>query len=121
MKEKSHKDAVRKGFPTYTHRCFERPVYKYQQAAIGLGPMDRERAFRANEYLDMWNAWSRTAVQGPPIASIGVVAANFAEEDGHQVFINESGLVRIHMPWIIGTAYVEMDDNLSINAHQTPF
>eukprot|EP00971_Amphidinium_carterae_P146678 2907079-Amphidinium_carterae.2 len=81
MKEKTHKNAVMKGFPTYTHRWFERPVYRYQQAAIGLGrfftkgsgvgelskmsdfnPAWIERSFSADgrkaamEYLDFWNA-----------------------------------------------------------------
>eukprot|EP00971_Amphidinium_carterae_P083801 1658602-Amphidinium_carterae.1 len=38
MRMKSHKDVLKKGFPSYTQRWFERPIYRYQQALIGLGP-----------------------------------------------------------------------------------
>eukprot|EP00971_Amphidinium_carterae_P255155 5065277-Amphidinium_carterae.1 len=58
----------------------------------------------ASEYLEIWNNWHRESVQGRPIAPIGVTAAQYAEEDRHQNFINESGLVPIHMPWIVATA-----------------
>eukprot|EP00971_Amphidinium_carterae_P019651 387364-Amphidinium_carterae.2 len=38
VKLKAHDDAVRKGFPTFTHRWFERPVFRRQQAEDGVGP-----------------------------------------------------------------------------------
>eukprot|EP00971_Amphidinium_carterae_P026128 515235-Amphidinium_carterae.1 len=38
MRYKSHEGAVKHGFPSYTQRWFERPIYRYQQAQLGLGP-----------------------------------------------------------------------------------
>eukprot|EP00971_Amphidinium_carterae_P325444 6455701-Amphidinium_carterae.1 len=38
MRYKSHEGAVRHGFPSYAQRWFERPIYRYQQAQLGLGP-----------------------------------------------------------------------------------
>eukprot|EP00971_Amphidinium_carterae_P329136 6461424-Amphidinium_carterae.2 len=60
------------------------------------------------EYLEIWNGWSRECVQGRPTAPIGVTAGNYAEEDRHKMFVNESGLVPGHMPWIIATAVAWM-------------
>eukprot|EP00971_Amphidinium_carterae_P345966 6487178-Amphidinium_carterae.1 len=62
----------------------------------------------AAEYLDIWNNWTRECVQGRPTAPIGIVAGNYAEEDRHQMFVNESGLVPTHMPWIVATAVAWM-------------
>eukprot|EP00971_Amphidinium_carterae_P258688 5134385-Amphidinium_carterae.2 len=38
MRTKAHTAAIRHGFPSYTQRWFERPIYRYQQACSGLGP-----------------------------------------------------------------------------------
>eukprot|EP00971_Amphidinium_carterae_P352618 6492677-Amphidinium_carterae.1 len=38
MRFKSHEGAVKHGFPSYTQRWFERPIYRYQQTLLGLGP-----------------------------------------------------------------------------------
>eukprot|EP00971_Amphidinium_carterae_P301275 5985808-Amphidinium_carterae.1 len=55
----------------------------------------------ANEYLDLWNAWSKTAVQGRPMAPIGVVAGNLQQTSQKRT-----------LKWM---------ENLSVHAHQTPF
>eukprot|EP00971_Amphidinium_carterae_P167794 3324563-Amphidinium_carterae.2 len=121
MRRKSHTDALKKGFPSYTQRWFERPIYRYQQTLIGLGPFFatgvkmrtcRRMAARLqwNTWKSgFWNGWTRECMQGRPIAPIGVIAANFAEEDRHKMFVNESGLVPPHMPWIIATAVAWME------------
>eukprot|EP00971_Amphidinium_carterae_P211684 4200424-Amphidinium_carterae.2 len=37
-KMKAHDDAVKKGFPSFLHRWFERPVFRRQLAEEGVGP-----------------------------------------------------------------------------------
>eukprot|EP00971_Amphidinium_carterae_P109157 2161479-Amphidinium_carterae.6 len=64
----------------------------------------------AQEFLELWNGWCRDNVQGKPIAPIGVPAANFAEEDRHLMFKNDSGLVPTHLPWIISKAVEWMEE-----------
>eukprot|EP00971_Amphidinium_carterae_P336547 6472968-Amphidinium_carterae.1 len=80
-KLKAHDDAVKRGFPTFTHRWFDRPVFRRQQAEDGVGPLfcmgvrprelqnmtefnrkwiNEQFSARAQRdafiYLDIWNA-----------------------------------------------------------------
>eukprot|EP00971_Amphidinium_carterae_P125315 2482678-Amphidinium_carterae.2 len=135
MRVKSHENAVRHGFPTHTQRWFERPIYRYQQACIGLGPffsigshrpgemtdigmfnqawindnLSEDGRQAAEQFLELWNGWCRANLQGRPIAPIGVSAVNYSEEERHLMFKNESGLVPTHLPWIIKGAVEWME------------
>eukprot|EP00971_Amphidinium_carterae_P001482 29663-Amphidinium_carterae.1 len=70
---------------------------------------DLSIALAAEHFLELWNGWCRDNFQGRPIAPIGVRADQFAEEDRHLMFTNESGLVPTHMPWIIRDAVAWME------------
>eukprot|EP00971_Amphidinium_carterae_P181809 3607268-Amphidinium_carterae.1 len=135
MRVKAHDNAIMHGFPTYTQRWFERPIYRYQQTLIGLGPvfcigsqrpgemtsigmfnqawindnLSEDGRQAAEQYLELWNGWCRANLQGRPIAPIGVSAAGFAEENRHLMFVNDSGLVPTHLPWIIKCAVEWME------------
>eukprot|EP00971_Amphidinium_carterae_P177676 3524327-Amphidinium_carterae.1 len=61
----------------------------------------------AEHFLELWNGWCRDNLQGKPIAPIGASAAQYPEEERHQMFRNESGLVPAHLPWIIKDAELE--------------
>eukprot|EP00971_Amphidinium_carterae_P347170 6489030-Amphidinium_carterae.1 len=99
-----HDDTVRKGFPTYTHCLFERPVFRRQQSQDGAGPfyccnvgtgelrsmdefkpvwikrnVSQQGQAAAFVYLNIWNNWTETSVQATPITHIGVCTAGFAE------------------------------------------
>eukprot|EP00971_Amphidinium_carterae_P128358 2542728-Amphidinium_carterae.1 len=63
----------------------------------------------AMEYLDIWNSWTKTSIQGQPLAPIGVVAGDFPQKSRYQMFINDSGLVPTHMPWIVSSALKWME------------
>eukprot|EP00971_Amphidinium_carterae_P338395 6475698-Amphidinium_carterae.1 len=52
MRTKAHEAAIRHGFPSYTQRWFERPIYRYQRAMNGLGPFFCGGGRRAGEMLD---------------------------------------------------------------------
>eukprot|EP00971_Amphidinium_carterae_P055084 1085461-Amphidinium_carterae.1 len=118
MRTKAHQAAIRHGFPSYTQRWFERPIYRYQQACSGLGPFFCVGARRPGEmtdismfnqawmvdklspdgrqaaetFLELWNGWCRENLQGRPIAPIGVRAYHYAEDERHLMFKNDSGL-----------------------------
>eukprot|EP00971_Amphidinium_carterae_P287711 5711955-Amphidinium_carterae.2 len=134
MRVKAHTAAIKHGFPSYTQRWFERPIYRYQQACSGLGPffcvggrrpgemtdasmfnkawmldkLSPDGRQAAETYLEIWNGWCRENVQGRPIAPIGGRADRFNEQERHLMFKNDSGLVPAHMPWIIRDAVAWM-------------
>eukprot|EP00971_Amphidinium_carterae_P342905 6482367-Amphidinium_carterae.1 len=134
MRTKSHEGAVRHGFPSYTQRWFERPIYRYQQAMSGLGPffciggrlagelpdpsmlnraymvdkLSPDGRHAAETYLEIARNWTKDSIQGKPIAPIGVRADRFREDERHKMFVNDSGLVPAHLPWIIRDAIAWM-------------
>eukprot|EP00971_Amphidinium_carterae_P071411 1412409-Amphidinium_carterae.1 len=70
-----------------------------------------ERAQRdAVIYLDIWNEWTETSVQGRPANPIGVNVNELTEHERHRVFVNQSGLVPTHMPWVISTCIDWMEE-----------
>eukprot|EP00971_Amphidinium_carterae_P045179 888938-Amphidinium_carterae.1 len=94
MRLKCHEAAVRHGFPSYAQRWFERPIYRYQQVLLGLGPFfcaggrlageppSHEQLNRAwmldmlsadgrqaaETYLEIVRNWTKDSIQGKPIA-----------------------------------------------------
>eukprot|EP00971_Amphidinium_carterae_P281685 5591911-Amphidinium_carterae.13 len=123
---KAHDDAVKKGFLTFLHRWFERPVFRRQLAEEGVGPffatgvrggelmtrsefnpawikqnLSGHAQIEANIYLRLLNEWTNTSVQGDPAVPLGKRSEDFGENERHRMFINDSGLVPTHMPWII--------------------
>eukprot|EP00971_Amphidinium_carterae_P126739 2510814-Amphidinium_carterae.3 len=60
--------------------------------------MSKEGQRHTNEYLEIWNSWTETSVQGRPIAPIGDVAADYEEQDRYKMFYNESGSVPKQCP-----------------------
>eukprot|EP00971_Amphidinium_carterae_P225103 4465317-Amphidinium_carterae.1 len=137
LRTKAHDAALKHGFPSYSQRWLERPIYRLQQALSGLGPFfcvgGRKsgeltdvsmfnRAWMINKlsedgrqaaeiYLEILNGWTRDSVQGKPIAPIGVMASGFTDENRHMMFKNESGLVPAHLPWIIRDAVAWMKEH----------
>eukprot|EP00971_Amphidinium_carterae_P170083 3370087-Amphidinium_carterae.1 len=136
MRQKSHDGAVKHGFPSYAQRWFERPIYRYQQTMLGLGPLfvggrhagepsdlthinkawmvemlspDGRQA--AENYLEIMRNWDKNSIQGKPIAPIGVSASQFRQEDRYKMFMNSSGLVPTHLPWVIRDAVSWMSRN----------
>eukprot|EP00971_Amphidinium_carterae_P045829 901675-Amphidinium_carterae.1 len=129
MRLKSHEAAIKHGFPSYAQRWFERPIYRYQQTMLGLGPLfvggrhagepsnvqgiDRawmvdmlspDGRLAAENYLEIWRNWDKNSIQGKPIAPIGVDASRYREDERYQMFVNNSGLVPTHLPWVLRDA-----------------
>eukprot|EP00971_Amphidinium_carterae_P184530 3663455-Amphidinium_carterae.1 len=95
-KMKAHDDAVKTGFPSFLRRCFERPVFRRQQAEEGVGPFfclgvrtgellardefnltwikqqfSAHAAVEAGIYLRILNEWANASMQGDPATPIG--------------------------------------------------
>eukprot|EP00971_Amphidinium_carterae_P194249 3854500-Amphidinium_carterae.1 len=130
MRLKSHEGAVKHGFPSYAQRWFERPIYRYQQVMLGLGPLfcvsgrfpgeptsasQLNRAWMldmlspdgrqaAETYLEIINDWNKHSIQGKPIAPMGVRASQYKQDERYKMFKNDSGLVPTHLPWVIRDA-----------------
>eukprot|EP00971_Amphidinium_carterae_P132309 2620697-Amphidinium_carterae.1 len=52
-------------------------------------------------YLRILNEWTNTSVQGEAATPIGRNLMEYGENERYKMFINDTGLVPTHMPWII--------------------
>eukprot|EP00971_Amphidinium_carterae_P033513 659968-Amphidinium_carterae.14 len=141
-KLKAHDNAVKKCFPTFTHRWFERPVFRRQQAEEGVGPFyclgvrpgelasatdfnkkwieehfSREGQLEALIYLRITEEWTNTSVQGSPAIPIGINGHEYGDREKHRMFVNETGLsiVPTHMVWITTSCIDWMERHPCLN------
>eukprot|EP00971_Amphidinium_carterae_P010235 202002-Amphidinium_carterae.2 len=72
------------------------PEDKVQDLSLSL-----QAKIEATHFLKLLNEWTNTSVQGDPVVPLGKRSEDFGETERHRMFINDTGFVPTHMPWII--------------------